>query len=52
MCTVVLPACMSVYHACAVLTEARGGPLELELRMAINYLKVLGTAPWSSVTVL
>lgn len=49
---IVLPACMSVYHACAVLTEARGGLLELELQMAINPLKVLGTAPRFSVRVL
>ena len=52
MCMTVLPVCISVYQACAVLTEARGGPLQLELQMAINHLKVLGTARRSSARVL
>lgn len=55
MCMSVLPACMSVYHVCAVL-GARGGqngvsgPLELGLQMFGSHLVGLGSYPRSYIS--
>lgn len=45
---VVLPACVSGHHVCAVPTEAKEDPVGLELWMVVNHHVGAGSKPGSS----